>query len=84
MISKSRRARGSRGSTKSVFTVNLTTAHLAKSRWSILSQIKPRWREISKLGNLQETQAGSYGYSVLLQICHNLRIGHVEPQFGFA
>ena len=38
---------------------NSVTAHRAKSRWSIVNQIKPRRPERTKLGSLQETQAGS-------------------------
>ena len=57
--SRSPRARGCRGSTKNDFTASSTTARHSKLRKSILSQIKPRWREISKFGSLQETQADS-------------------------
>jgi hypothetical protein len=53
------RARGFRGSTKSDSMASSTTARRPRSRRSTLSQIKPRWREISKFGSLQETQADS-------------------------
>ena len=66
--SRSPRARGCRGSTKNDFTASSTTARHSKLRKSILSQIKPRWREISKFGSLQETQADSESAEVNAEV----------------
>ncbi len=59
MTWRSPRARGSRGLTKSASMASSMTEHQSKSRRSILAQIRPRRPETSKLGSLQETQAGS-------------------------
>jgi hypothetical protein len=48
--------------------VNSTTARRPKSRRSILSQIKPRWHEISKFGSLRKTQADSERQSLKIEI----------------
>jgi hypothetical protein len=47
-------------------------------RKSILSQIKPRWREISKFGSLQETQADS------VLVSHGLVVNETVPLYNGA